>query len=189
VERNEPERWAQSKFKKERWDRLNNNAIESWNKWMLFLRCMPIPWLVIGHIQKIGQKFEKRKKEMQLLKNGVGSKIEGKLRETLGLVGSAMEMTLFSSTTGEYGLQLTNNRRLVVNLSRRTCSCRWWQLRRLPCAHAMAVIEREKLRVYDYVSDCYKVSAQAIVYMNAIHPLETHDSTHVDQGTDQVVGG
>ena len=53
----------------------------------------------------------------------------------------------------------------------------------------MVVIEREKLRVYDYVSDCYKVSAQAIVYMNAIHPLETHDSTHVDQGTDQVVGG
>jgi len=53
----------------------------------------------------------------------------------------------------------------------------------------MTAIEREKLRVYDYVSDCYKHSAQAIVYMNAIHPLETHDSAHVDDGTDQVVGG
>jgi len=53
----------------------------------------------------------------------------------------------------------------------------------------MAVIEREKLRVYDYVSDCYKVSAQAIVYMNVIHPLETHDSAHVDHATGQVVGG
>ena len=66
VERNEPERCAQAKFKKERWGTLNNNAIESWNKWMLSLRCMPIPWLVIGHIQKIGQKFKKTKKEMQL---------------------------------------------------------------------------------------------------------------------------
>ena len=27
------------------------------------------------------------------------------------------------------------------------------------------------------------------MYMNAIHPLETHDSTHVDQRTGQVVGG
>ena len=31
VERNEPERWAQLKFKKERWGRLDNNAIGSWN--------------------------------------------------------------------------------------------------------------------------------------------------------------
>ena len=84
---------------------------------MLSLRCMPIPWPVIRHIRKIGQKYEKRKQEMQLWKNGVGSKIEGKLRKTLGQVGSVMEITLFSLTTGEYGVQLTNNRRLVVNLS------------------------------------------------------------------------
>jgi len=53
----------------------------------------------------------------------------------------------------------------------------------------MAIIERKKLRVYDYVSDCYKLSTQAIVYMNAIHPLETHDSVHVDHWTGQVVEG
>jgi len=47
----------------------------------------------------------------------------------------------------------------------------------------MTVIERKKLRVYDYVSDCYKFSAQAIVYLNVICPLETHDSAHVDDGT------
>jgi len=70
---------------------------------------MLIPWLVIGHIQKIGSKYEKRKKEMQMWKNVVGSKIERKLRETLGLVGSVMEITLFSSTTREYEVQLTNN--------------------------------------------------------------------------------
>jgi len=150
---------------------------------------MPIPWLVIGHIQKIGLKFEKRKKEMQLWKNGVGSKIKQKLRDTLGLVRTVINITLFSSTTGEYGVQLTNNRSLVVNLKRTTCSYRWWQLQGLPCAHAMAVIEREKLRVYDYGSDCYKRSAQAIVYLYVIHPLETHDSPNVNDGTSQVVGG
>jgi len=45
-----PEQWAQSKFNKDRWGRLNNNAIESWKNWMRSLRCMPIPWLVTGHI-------------------------------------------------------------------------------------------------------------------------------------------
>ena len=31
VEDNEPERWVQSKFTKERWGKLNNNPVESWN--------------------------------------------------------------------------------------------------------------------------------------------------------------
>ena len=29
IEENEPERWVQSKFIKERWGKLNNNPIES----------------------------------------------------------------------------------------------------------------------------------------------------------------
>ena len=53
VKRNEPEQWAQSKFTKERWGRLNNNAVESWNNWMCSLRRMSIPWLISGHIQKL----------------------------------------------------------------------------------------------------------------------------------------
>ena len=37
VEENEPERWVQSKFLKDRWRKLNNNPIESWNNWMCTL--------------------------------------------------------------------------------------------------------------------------------------------------------
>jgi len=87
---------------------------------------MPIPWLVIRHLQKMGLKFYKRKKEMQQWKNGVGTKIEGKLREALRLVGTVMDFTLFSSTSGEYGVQLTNNQQVVVNITRRTCNSMWW---------------------------------------------------------------
>ena len=109
MERNEPERWAQAKFTKDRWARLNNNANESWNNWMCYLRSMPILWLVMEHPQKIGLKFDKRKKEIQQWKNGAESKIERKLRETLALVGTVMEITLFSSTNGDYELKLINN--------------------------------------------------------------------------------
>jgi len=31
VEKSEPERWVQSKFSKEMWEKLNNNPIENWN--------------------------------------------------------------------------------------------------------------------------------------------------------------
>jgi len=38
VEDNEPKHWVESKFVKERWGKLNNNPIESWNNWMCGLR-------------------------------------------------------------------------------------------------------------------------------------------------------
>ena len=53
----------------------------------------------------------------------------------------------------------------------------------------MAVIHKQKLWVYDYVSDCYKADSQSMIYMNNIHPMETHDSATVDNATGLVVGG
>ena len=55
--------------------------------------------------------------------------------------------------------------------------------------HAMAVIEREKLYVYDYVNPCYKAPTQRTIYMNAIHSTETHDTGVVDGDTGLIVGG
>ena len=43
VEDNELKRWAQSKFTKKRWGKLNNNPVESWNNWMCGLRQKSIP--------------------------------------------------------------------------------------------------------------------------------------------------
>jgi len=168
---------------------LNNNVVESWNNWMRSLRQMSIPWLVSGHLQKLGLKFDKRKTELQKWKNGVCGRTEMKLWKTLANIGCVADVKLFNTTLGEYGVSLTNNRSLVVNLARRTCTCKWWQLQGLPCAHAMAVIDKQKLWVYDYVSDCYKGATQGTIYMNSIHPMETHDSATVDNATGLVVGG
>jgi len=69
-----------------------------------------------------------------------------------------LEVKLFNTAIAEYGVQFTNGRRLVVNLSRQTCSCKWLQLHGLSCLHGMAVIENHKLWLYDFVDNCYKVS-------------------------------
>ena len=153
-----------------------------------FVEADVIPWLVSGHLQKLGLKVDKRKTELQKGKNGVGGRIEMKLRKTLANIGCVADVKLFNTALGEYGVSLTNNRSLVVNLARRTCSCRWWQLQGLACARAMAVIHKHKLWVYDYVSDCYKGETQGTIYMNSIYPMETHDSATVDNATGLVFG-
>ena len=73
VDGNKPEQWAQSKFSKDRWGKLNNNLVESWNNWMRKPRSLSIPWLLIGHIQKLGQKWDKRKAEVDKWVNSLGA--------------------------------------------------------------------------------------------------------------------
>ena len=42
-------------------------------------------------------------------KNGVGDRIEMKLRKTLGNIGSVADVKLFNPALGDYGVLLTNN--------------------------------------------------------------------------------
>ena len=76
VEDNKLERWAQSKFTKERWEKINNTPIESWNNWMCELRQMLISYLISRHLQKLRKKMDMRKAKVEQSKNGVGERIE-----------------------------------------------------------------------------------------------------------------
>ncbi|KAJ8444428.1 hypothetical protein Cgig2_005950 [Carnegiea gigantea] len=143
----------------------------------------------LSMLQKLGLKVNKWKTQLQKWKNGVGERIEMKLWKTLANIGSGADVKLVNTALGEYGVLLTNNRSLVVNLARRACSCKWWQLEGLPCAHAMAVIEKQKLWVHDYVGDYYKAATQNTIYINSIHPMKTHDSATMDNAKGLVVGG
>ncbi|KAJ8430529.1 hypothetical protein Cgig2_012928 [Carnegiea gigantea] len=80
--------------------------------------------VVSGHIQKLGLKVDKRKAELQKWKNGVGDRVEKKLRKTLANIGSVADVKLLNTALGKYGVLLMNNRSLVVNLAERKCSCK-----------------------------------------------------------------
>ena len=105
-------------------------------------------------------KVDKRRMELQKWKNGIGDRTESKLRKTLSYIGSVVDVKLFNIALGEYNMLPTNSRSLVMNLRRRTCSCKWWQLKALSSAQAMEVIGKKKLWVYDCVSDYYKTGTQ-----------------------------
>ncbi|KAJ8434229.1 hypothetical protein Cgig2_005908 [Carnegiea gigantea] len=78
----------------------------------------------VEHIQKLSLKVDKRKTELEKWENGVGDRIEKKLRKTLANIGSVADVKLFNTALGEYGVLLMNNRSLVMNLAERKCSCK-----------------------------------------------------------------
>ncbi|KAJ8424565.1 hypothetical protein Cgig2_020714 [Carnegiea gigantea] len=100
---------------------------------------------------------------------------------------SSKAMECYSLILGEYRVELTNSHKLLVKLRQQTCTCRVWQTRGIPCCHALAMIAKANLWVYDYVHPIYKTATQQIIYNQLVHPMETHDMGTVDAKTGRVV--
>jgi len=92
------------------------------------LRSLSIPWLLLGHTQKLGQKWDKQKAELEKWGNEVGVRMEKKLKRANEEADSVIDVQVYNGGGGEYTVQLSNSRRLVVNLTNGTCSCRWWHI-------------------------------------------------------------
>ena len=114
------------------------------------------------------------------------TEVGGHIQKKMGCIAA---VECYSLMLGEYSVELTNSRRLVVKLGQQTCTCRQWQMRGLPCCHALAIIAKANLWVYDYVHPIYKTTTQEVIYNQLMHPVETHDMVVVDGKTGLMVGG
>jgi len=106
--------------------RMNNNPAESWNTLMFHLRKMSIPLLLTRHLHKLGTKIDINKVEVLSWNNGVGGRLEKKLKQTFGRVGSIADVQIYNHNIGEFPAQVSNSHWLAVNLLTQTCACRWW---------------------------------------------------------------
>jgi hypothetical protein len=60
----------------------------------------------------------------------------------------------------------------TVKLAEKTCSCGYWQLSGLPCAHAIACIYFHTSCLDDYIAKCYHVEEFRKTYEHCLQPLE-----------------
>ena len=65
-----------------------------------------------------------------------------------------------------------NNISYIVNMDKRTCSCRRWDLIGIPCCHALKVIKDKKLNSEDFVAECSLTTLWKKKYNNSITPVE-----------------
>ncbi|KAJ8437691.1 hypothetical protein Cgig2_030713 [Carnegiea gigantea] len=81
--------------------------------------------------------MDKHKQGIQKWENGVGERIEQKLSDTYKKMDCVAAMESYNLALGEYSVELTNNRKLVC--------------------HALAVMTKANLSVYDYMHPIYKM--------------------------------
>nr|XP_023919976.1 uncharacterized protein LOC112031513 [Quercus suber] len=65
--------------------------------------------------------------------------------------------------------------RYVVNLNKKYCTCRIWDLTRIPCKHGIAVIYKNLERPKDYVHACFRKDAHVAAYKKMITLLPSQD--------------
>ena len=79
---------------------------------------------------------------------------------------------------GENGFEVKEKDKMkwTVNLDKRTCSCRYWQLSGLSCAHAISAIYTSSKSLDDYIDPCYSISQYMKTYQFCLQPVEGEHS-------------
>ncbi|XBI51600.1 hypothetical protein VPH35_034088 [Triticum aestivum] len=64
------------------------------------------------------------------------------------------------------------SQRFTVDLNQMTCSCRYWQLSGILCAHVVSAVHQHTNQLHGYVASCYSVEAFKRTYAHCLQPVE-----------------
>lgn len=191
-----PQTWSRAYFQEDsRCDILLNNNCEAFNKALLFARDQGIlvmlemirDYLMVRFLSSRNKAARWRTKLCpKILKIIDKNKIQASnsFPTHAGmfpcfftcLVNTIMSSFLFvsiSKSVGymEFKVGTISGNKYAVNLLKKTCGCRRWQLTGLPCPHAISSINYMHKNVDDFVNPCYTVEAYKKCYTGITHPV------------------
>jgi hypothetical protein len=174
---NHKQLWARAKFSTtSKCDYVTNNIAETFNSWIREEKSLPILDLMDKIRQLIMERFCTR---MQLASKLSGYKILPRVMKELHDKSRNLKYTIHKSgqMVGEVG---GVNKdlvpwRFIVDLDKKECTCREWQLTGLPCVHAIAFIGTRRVQLEDYVDPYYSVQMFKAAYASVVPPLPSKD--------------
>ncbi|KAG0488869.1 hypothetical protein HPP92_007680 [Vanilla planifolia] len=162
-----PQLWSDAFFKGLRYGHYSSAAAQTFNEWIStrqepsvlqmidMLRCKIMELMYKGHDSSNAWTDI-------LLTPSVTSKLEEEL-------GKARSFDVVCSTGNVFEVKdATTN---VVNMETWECSCRRWQVRGIPCPHALAAIERSGWCIYDFCSKYFTTECYRQAYLLSINPI------------------
>ncbi|XP_058746525.1 uncharacterized protein LOC131619449 [Vicia villosa] len=71
-----------------------------------------------------------------------------------------------------------NTREFIVDISKRSCSCNFWELVGIPCRHAVAALGFRQQNPEDFMDECYSRERYKLCYSFAVSPINGQDMWH-----------
>ncbi|GKU94563.1 hypothetical protein SLEP1_g8036 [Rubroshorea leprosula] len=165
LQRYDPKKWCRAFFDEEPCcDVVDNNMCESFNFWVMEARYLAIISMVdtlrSQVMERIGEKYAFISKWKGDIAPRARKKLEANKKES-----SSWKLVWDGRTGFEVKhVRLENSNRHVVDLMKRTCTCRTWQMNGIPCPHAVCYMYHENLVPEDFVADWYKKEKYALAY-------------------------
>ncbi|WCJ30900.1 hypothetical protein M5689_012421 [Euphorbia peplus] len=163
------ETWCRTYFKTySKCDVVDNNMSETFNGWILAARHKTI----ITMLEEIRVQVMKRIQQLRDFANSWEEDISPMamkvLRDNTNIAMTCCNIEWngdsgFQVVEGEYGH--------VVDLRKETCSCRAWELKGIPCAHAICAMHHRKIDPLQHVAHWYHKQTHIQAFSNFIQPV------------------
>ncbi|PHU16267.1 hypothetical protein BC332_17472 [Capsicum chinense] len=167
------EKWSRAHFSGNRYDLMTTNIAESLNSILMDERKYPESYIFNLITRKFGEKFRERHAFVDGKQNIFVPYAERILRDNK----SASDSLYVSNPNGVLNQYTVfgNGVTAKVNLLKRSCSCRKFDLVKMSCEHEMAALQAKYgddegygNSIYDYSSLIYKDESYLLTYSKAI---------------------
>lgn len=161
-----PSRWALLHFNGTRYGHFSSN-INEFNKWILEARELPIIQVIKRIHCKLTEEFELRRSRSSTWSSTLAPSAEKRIEEART---HASLYQVLRSDEVEFEV-MSAERSDIVNTGTRSCSCRDWQLYKIPCSHAVAALISCKKDVYAFTEKYFTAATYRESYSKEIHPI------------------
>lgn len=161
-----PSRWALVHFDGTRYGHFSSN-INEFNKWILEARELPIIQVIKRIHCKLTEEFELRRSRSSTWSSTLSPSAEKRIMD--GKTQASIYQVLRSDEV-EFEV-ISAERSDIVNTGTQSCSCRDWQLYRIPCSHAIAALISCKKDVYAFTEKYFTAASYRESYSKEVHPI------------------
>lgn len=162
------ESWTNAFSKCCRYGEMSSNAAESFNAWIMDVRDLHITHMVDTIRLKLMKWFSERRERGRSW-NGI--LCPNMLKKLNICIRDGRTFSVKKSSDSIY--EVLSVVSTSVDIHRRVCSCKMWQLNGFPCVHACAVITTQSLPLNELVEPFFHVSSYKNSYGECIYPIPT----------------
>jgi hypothetical protein len=159
--------WSRALFVGHRYNIMTNNNAESLNSLLRHARSSPITCLVEQIRSTMQRWFYERRSDATACTTVLSSRMESELRTTFE-AGSRLRAHALTDNLTQVGL---SNDTDIVDFSENSCTCREFQLNRMPCVHATRAACLRGTSLYDLCSPYYTSVYWMGAYSETIYPV------------------
>ncbi|XP_062103576.1 uncharacterized protein LOC133814659 [Humulus lupulus] len=148
---------------------MTSNIAESLNAALKAARNLPID-ILVECLRSLVQKWVWNNSNNA---NGTFTKVSTAIENGLrhDIVSKMKYEMVLSFNIIEYQVRDQKKINFTVNIHNRTCTCNRFQEDEMPCGHAVVVIAKRNLSVYDYCAKFYRTETLKALYQENVHPL------------------